>query len=126
MAREATVDRARNIALIEGSAESIPLPDHAFDAVVTTWTMCSIPDVVGALSEIRRVLKADGRLVFAEHGLAPSAGVVRWQNALTPGRQVIWRRGPHRRSAKRRLEWTATGRSPRTDHPQGSEPSGIR
>lgn len=88
MAREATVDRARNIELIEGSAESIPLPDHAFDAVVTTWTMCSIRDIAGALSEIRRVLKADGRLVFAEHGLAPSSGVVRWQNALTP----VWKR----------------------------------
>ena len=88
MAREATVDRARNIQLIEGSAESIPLPDHAFDAVVTTWTMCSIRDAAGALSEIRRVLKADGRLIFAEHGLAPSAGVVRWQNALTP----VWKR----------------------------------
>lgn len=88
MAREATVDRARNIELIEGSAESIPLPDHAVDAVVTTWTMCSIPDIAGALSEIRRVLKADGRLVFAEHGLAPSAGVVRWQNVLTP----VWKR----------------------------------
>ena len=88
MAREATVDRTRSIELIEGSAESMPLPDHAFDAVVTTWTMCSIPDVAGALSEIRRVLKAEGRLIFAEHGLAPSEGVVRWQNALTP----VWKR----------------------------------
>ena len=88
MAREAAVDRTHSVELIEGSAESLPLPDHEFDTVVTTWTMCSIPNVARALSEIRRVLKADGRLVFAEHGLAPSPGVVRWQNALTP----VWKR----------------------------------
>lgn len=88
MAREATTDRAQTIQLIEGSAESIPLPDHEFDTVVTTWTMCSIPDLPKALAEVRRVLKDDGRLVFAEHGRAPESKVVRWQNALTP----VWKR----------------------------------
>lgn len=88
MAREATADRAQSIELIEGSAESLPLPDHAFDTVVTTWTMCSIPNLPQALAEVRRVLKADGKLVFAEHGRAPEANVVRWQNALTP----VWKR----------------------------------
>jgi ubiquinone/menaquinone biosynthesis C-methylase UbiE len=88
MAREATSDRARTIHLIEGSAESIPLPDHEFDTVVTTWTMCSIPDLPQALAEVRRVLKDDGRLVFAEHGRSPEPKIVRWQNALTP----VWKR----------------------------------
>ena len=88
MARQATADRAQSIELIEGSAESLPLPDHEFDTVVTTWTMCSIPDLPKALAEVRRVLKADGKLVFAEHGRAPEATVVRWQNALTP----VWKR----------------------------------
>jgi len=88
MARQATADRSQSIELIEGSAESLPLPDHEFDTVVTTWTMCSIPDLPKALAEVRRVLKADGKLVFAEHGRAPEAAVVRWQNALTP----VWRR----------------------------------
>jgi ubiquinone/menaquinone biosynthesis C-methylase UbiE len=88
MAREATADRSKNVELLEGSAESIPLPNHSVDTVVTTWTMCSIPNLPVALGEIRRVLKADGRLIFAEHGLAPEPGVVRWQNALTP----IWKR----------------------------------
>lgn len=88
MARDATVDRAQSIELIEGSAESLPLPDHEFDTVVTTWTMCSIPHLPQALAEVRRVLKADGKLVFAEHGRAPEATVVRWQNALTP----VWKR----------------------------------
>ena len=88
MAREATADRVQSIELIEGSAESLPLPDHEFDTVVTTWTMCSIPNLPQALAEVRRVLKADGKLVFAEHGRAPEATVVRWQNALTP----VWKR----------------------------------
>lgn len=88
MAREATADRSQTIELIEGSAESIPLPDHEFDTVVTTWTMCSIPDLRKALGEVRRVLKTDGRLVFAEHGRAPEPSVVRWQDALTP----VWKR----------------------------------
>ncbi len=88
MARDAAADRSQSMKLIEGSAESIPLPDREFDTVVTTWTMCSIPDLRKAFSEIRRVLKTDGRLVFAEHGLAPQPNVVRWQNALTP----VWKR----------------------------------
>jgi ubiquinone/menaquinone biosynthesis C-methylase UbiE len=88
MAREATGDRSKSVELIEGSAESIPLPDHSIDTVVATWTMCSIPDLPAALAEVRRVLKEDGRLLFAEHGLAPEANVVRWQNRLTP----IWKR----------------------------------
>jgi ubiquinone/menaquinone biosynthesis C-methylase UbiE len=88
MARAATADRAQSFELIEGSAESLPLPDHEFDTVVTTWTMCSIPDLPKALAEVRRVLKADGKLVFAEHGRAPEPTVVRWQNALTP----LWKR----------------------------------
>ena len=57
------------------------------DTVVTTWTMCSIPNLPTALAEVRRVLKADGRLLFAEHGLSKEANVVRWQNRLTP----IWK-----------------------------------
>jgi ubiquinone/menaquinone biosynthesis C-methylase UbiE len=88
MARAATADRTQSIELIEGVAESLPWPDHEFDTVVSTWTMWSIPDVSKALAEVRRVLKADGQLVFAEHGRAPEASVVRWQNALTP----VWKR----------------------------------
>ena len=88
MARAVAVDRSRSIELVEGTAESIPLPDHSVDTVVTTWTMCSIPDLAAALSEVRRVLRADGRLLFAEHGLSQDVNVVRWQDRLTP----IWKR----------------------------------
>jgi ubiquinone/menaquinone biosynthesis C-methylase UbiE len=56
--------------------------------VVTTWTLCTMPEAARALSEMRRVLRASGRLMFVEHGLAPAAGVRAWQNWLTPA----WRR----------------------------------
>lgn len=51
---------------------------------VCTFTLCTIPDVAAALKEMRRVLKPGGRFLFAEHGLAPDAPVVRWQHRLTP------------------------------------------
>lgn len=62
----------------------IQAPAGRFDSIVCTFTLCSIPDVAAALEEMRRVLKPGGRLLFAEHGLAPDAGVARWQGRLTP------------------------------------------
>jgi ubiquinone/menaquinone biosynthesis C-methylase UbiE len=77
-----------NIHLLTGSAEHIPLADRSVDAVVTTWTACSIPEIAIALAEMRRVLKPAGRLLFVEHGRAPELHVARWQDRLTP----LWRR----------------------------------
>jgi len=74
--------------LIEGSAESIPLEDASVDTVVTTWTLCTIPDVDAALAEMHRLLKQDGRLLFVEHGLSSDEKIRKWQNRLTPA----WRR----------------------------------
>jgi len=87
MAAEADMRAGLFVELVKGSAETIPLEDNTIDTVLTTWTLCSIPDVNRALSEMRRVLKADGRLLFVEHGLSPDDQVRRWQNRLNP----IWK-----------------------------------
>jgi len=76
------------INFVEASAEAIPLEDHSVDTVVTTWTLCSIPDAATALTEMRRVLRPSGKLLFVEHGMAPDRNVRRWQDWLTPG----WKR----------------------------------
>lgn len=84
MAGDAARASARSVTLIEGSAEAIPLDAASVDTVLTTWTMCSIPQASLALGEMRRVLKPGGRLLFVEHGQSPDAGVRRWQDWLTP------------------------------------------
>lgn len=88
MARETARRNSIPLELIENSAEAIPLYNRSIDTVVTTWTMCSIPDVQHALGEMRRILKPGGRLLFVEHGRSPDPGVRRWQDRLTP----VWRR----------------------------------
>jgi ubiquinone/menaquinone biosynthesis C-methylase UbiE len=64
--------------------QSLPLPDDTYDAALSTWTLCTIPDAEAALREVRRVLKPGGRLHFVEHGLAPDERVQRWQHRLEP------------------------------------------
>lgn len=64
--------------------QSLPLPDDSCDTALSTWTLCTIPDVAAALGEMRRVLKPGGTLHFVEHGLAPDAAVQRRQHRLEP------------------------------------------
>ena len=62
--------------------QSLPFADDSYDAALSCWTLCTIPDVAGALRELRRVLKHGGTLHFVDHGLAPDERVQRWQRRL--------------------------------------------
>jgi ubiquinone/menaquinone biosynthesis C-methylase UbiE len=88
VARRASRPALPEVQFMEGSAEAIPLDHGSVDTVVTTWTLCSIPDAPRALREMRRVLKPNGRLLFVEHGRAPEPNVMWWQDRLTP----MWKR----------------------------------
>jgi SAM-dependent methyltransferase len=71
----------------DGTAEALPFEDKSFDSIVCTFTLCTVHAPAVALAEARRVLKPGGRLLFCEHGLAPDAGVQRWQRRIEP----IWK-----------------------------------
>ena len=83
--------RATDVTVLRSGldGQSLPFDSNSFDAALSTWTMCSIPDVAAALSELRRVLKSGGTLHFLEHGLAPDESVRRWQRRLDPLQQRI-------------------------------------
>ncbi|MCK9285214.1 MAG: class I SAM-dependent methyltransferase [Rhodocyclaceae bacterium] len=72
------------VELVGLSAETIPFDEATFDSVVVTYSLCTIPDPVAALKEMRRVLKREGKLLFCEHGLSPDHSARRWQDRLTP------------------------------------------
>ncbi|WP_328392236.1 class I SAM-dependent methyltransferase [Nocardia sp. NBC_00416] len=69
--------------------QELPFPDNSFESALSTWTMCTIPDIEAALGEVRRVLIPGGTLHFVEHGLSPDPKVQRWQHRLDPIQQRI-------------------------------------
>ena len=68
------------------SGENIPMDTNSVDTVVVTYSLCTIPDPVKALIEMRRILKPGGDILFCEHGRAPETNIVKWQNRIDP----IW------------------------------------
>jgi ubiquinone/menaquinone biosynthesis C-methylase UbiE len=69
--------------------QSLDEPDGSFDAALSTFTLCTIPDVELALREIHRVLRPGGTFEFLEHGLASEPGVARWQRRLDPLEKLV-------------------------------------
>jgi ubiquinone/menaquinone biosynthesis C-methylase UbiE len=95
--RRPAIQSAHNVQcvhLIQATAETIPLKNESVDTVVMTWTLCSLKDACVALAEMRRVLKHEGELLFAEHVCHPRQTWRRGSTALIhcgPGSVVIWR-----------------------------------
>jgi ubiquinone/menaquinone biosynthesis C-methylase UbiE len=77
-----------DVEFLEGDAANIPLEDGSADTLLITYTMCTIPQVIPSLTDMRRVLRPGGELLFCEHGRAPDDGVSKWQDRLNP----IWKR----------------------------------
>ena len=84
IAKSIAKENQLEVDFLQCSAESIPLPDRSIDTVLITYTMCTIPDVALSNSEIMRVLKDDGKLLFCEHGLAPDKHIAKWQKRINP------------------------------------------
>jgi SAM-dependent methyltransferase len=72
------------VELVGLDGQALPLDDGVADCVLSTWTLCTIPDVEAAMAEARRVLKPGGRFFFLEHGVSTDPRVARWQHRLTP------------------------------------------
>ena len=72
------------------TGESIPIEDGSVDHVLSTWTLCTIPDVDRALLEMRRVLKPGGTLHFCEHGASPELSVRKWQDRINPLQKALF------------------------------------
>ncbi len=77
------------VKLVRISAETLPFESGQFDAVVSTWTLCTIVDPVTALREARRVLKPGGQFIFLEHGRSDDPAVRKWQDRLNPLQRVV-------------------------------------
>ncbi len=73
-----------DVELVGLSAEKLPLADASFDTVVSTYSLCTIPDPLAALVEMRRVLAPGGKLLFSEHGRSPDDHILRWQTRIQP------------------------------------------
>lgn len=88
MAAKADRPAGMTVDIVDAAGEALPFADASFDDVLCTFTLCSVADPARTLAEARRVLKPGGRFLFCEHGLAPDAGVARWQQRVNP----VWKK----------------------------------
>ncbi|WP_024520519.1 class I SAM-dependent methyltransferase [Bradyrhizobium sp. Tv2a-2] len=122
MARTRARTAAVPVTLLDASAEAIPLDSSSMDTIVTTWTLCTIPNASRALAEMRRVLRPGGALLFVEHGRAPEAGVARWQDRLDP----LWSSFAGGCHLNRKMDDLVTGTGFRIEALQNSRLPGPR
>ncbi len=84
MARKTAENNQLKIDFLINGAEEVELPSNSIDTVLITYTLCTIPNPIDALKEIKRVMKSDARILFCEHGIAPDKNIVKWQNRINP------------------------------------------
>jgi len=89
LAADSVATSGLDVELIDAPGEEIPLDDNSVDSALITYTLCTIPDAVAALQDVRRALKPGGQLLFCEHGKAPDEDVHKWQNRLNRGWRFI-------------------------------------
>lgn len=86
-AREAAAKKGWSVEMRQGVGEAIPFGDDSFDTAVCTFTLCSVQEPARVLSEMRRILRPGGQVLFLEHGRAPDANVAKWQDRIEP----VWK-----------------------------------
>jgi ubiquinone/menaquinone biosynthesis C-methylase UbiE len=91
--------------IAQSAEEPLPLEEASIDTVVMAWTLCSIPNPLRALVQLRRVLKPEGNLLFVEHGRAPDGKVAAWQDRLTP----VWKHATGGCHLNRKVDDLITG-----------------
>ncbi len=84
-----SVTASMPVEIIRVTAETLPFEEGRFDCVLSTWTLCTIPDVLAALKEVRRVSKPDGIFVFLEHGRSDDPRIAKWQNLFNPVQRLL-------------------------------------
>ena len=86
LAKRVADDNGIQIDFLINGAEDIDLPDNSVDTILITYTLCTIPNLNKSMSEMKRVLKSDGKFIFCEHGIAPDINIIKWQSRINP----IW------------------------------------